>query len=764
MVWGQTGRLGSSAGLRHAFTGLIAAMCLSGVAAAQDLETGRDTAASPTEPFKRSHHRSYTEAEWRAAETKAAGNLAACETGDQRACVRLGEQYLFGTGVPRIFDIAVLLFTEACDAGTGEGCAMLGKTHLDRRPQTADFAKAADLYRRGCELGALSSCAEYSQALEWGYDRVASEDEADIDLARQVARDACAKGGAEACILQAGHMLGADASPDERVLAMGMLDASCRAGVEDACDEARAEAERADSPDQSLITQYYFLQCQAGGDYACWQAGKRLHDGTGTDRDARAALEYFDQACRLDKDHCEGAAAAHTAEIQSPLCDAGDEAACVRLGEALANGRSPIYDPATASDLLSSACLSGRPEACGEAAVLQPYAPEDDEQRERAIAIIERGCDAGHIEGCFRLADTLKDGTLLPSDPPREARIYHALCERGSASACDKAGDYTGIIPEIAIEEADFFYSPPVEEDGTEPVPDELKALLRQKVAEQLPSCPERSAVFRGTVHTDADCDPAPAAIGGYRLKPGQAPWQALLWRPAVLNGQRLSASQRVLCGGALVATGWVLTAAHCLTDEGKSVQSAGHRIRLGVYNPGANEGMSYPIVNTQRHPLFSRSNYAFDIALVQYDHRRGQRLGAVQTIRKISLDPLDIGQRKVARGVPVYSYGWGRTALGSTATTDYLQGVRMELRSEEDCRKVTKFRGEQLANAVLCAIGAGRQSTCNGDSGGPLVHYSARPVLIGVVSGGKACGTTGIPSRYPRVAKVRSWIERTIR
>jgi secreted trypsin-like serine protease len=40
----------------------------------------------------------------------------------------------------------------------------------------------------------------------------------------------------------------------------------------------------------------------------------------------------------------------------------------------------------------------------------------------------------------------------------------------------------------------------------------------------------------------------------------------------------------------------------------------------------------------------------------------------------------------------------------------------------------------------------------------------SRRPVLIGVVSAGKKCGTTGRLSQYTRVAKVRDWIERTMK
>jgi secreted trypsin-like serine protease len=67
-----------------------------------------------------------------------------------------------------------------------------------------------------------------------------------------------------------------------------------------------------------------------------------------------------------------------------------------------------------------------------------------------------------------------------------------------------------------------------------------------------------------------------------------------------------------------------------------------------------------------------------------------------------------------------------------------------------------------------LCAKGRNNEQTCFGDSGGPLVYYGdpgARPVLIGVVSAGEACGTgpTKRPSQYTRVATVRDWIARHV-
>lgn len=55
------------------------------------------------------------------------------------------------------------------------------------------------------------------------------------------------------------------------------------------------------------------------------------------------------------------------------------------------------------------------------------------------------------------------------------------------------------------------------------------------------------------------------------------------------------------------------------------------------------------------------------------------------------------------------------------------------------------------------------RSQACDGDSGGPLITYGDErsiPTVIGVVSAGEKCGSTGVPSRYTRIAKVRDWID----
>lgn len=715
---------------------------------------------TPKERSQRINLKTYSDAEWEQLERKLAGDLAACDSGDALACVNAGDAFLSGDGVWPIARIAETLYREACDKGAGEGCAALAA--LVETPQVGiEYQASADLddmhpyIEKACNLGHLDSCDLFA----WRLRGVESEDSSrnpvgplpPLDLARSDAllESTCAMGGTEACLSIATLRLESGA-PGDIERATAMLDTMCRDKVVAACQQMVSVADG----DEARVNRYKDIACQSGDASDCMDMNARALKGIGGAPDRELAIAYSDAACRIDAGYCEVSTVLRAMPGLRSACVPGDARACAALGRALAVVLSPEWDPSQALTLLEAACRAGVADACKDAAT----ATHD---KARKSDLLETGCTAGDRDSCFGLADSLAKGTFGQRDEDRAVLLYASLCDAGSAAACDAESSFAGFVPAARIRPASEDYVAPL--DSTQP-----KTWLDYTL---IPDCFTASAMFRGALVIQENCSQREKGIGSDRARPGQAPWQALLWRPATLNRKTLSEAQRVLCGGSLIAPGWVLTAAHCLVDNKVNVVTGGHRIRLGVFNPQADEGVSYPILAAFPHPGFDKGNkYLFDIALIRYDHRAPERgdsneIWSRLPIAAITLDPLALGQRRITNGMPVYSFGWGWTAAEKSASTDYLQVIAMELASEPVCTALTGFRNA-LDNAALCAGGKKREQTCFGDSGGPLVTYgddSRRPVLIGVVSAGKKCGTTGRLSQYTRVAKVRDWIERTM-
>jgi hypothetical protein len=369
----------------------------------------------------------------------------------------------------------------------------------------------------------------------------------------------------------------------------------------------------------------------------------------------------------------------------------------------------------------------------------------------------------------------LARGERIAQDLPRAAVLYAPQCEGGRDMACGFLEEQAKADPASPLMLASKEFAP-------ELTPEEEAEEARRRAEDARPETPKERAQrctttnvkFEGRRYKDTICTTVVRIIGGgFRVRRGAAPWQALLWRPPLLNRQRLVPEQRVLCGGAVIREGWILTAAHCLTDEkGLSILYGGHEVRLGLINPLSDEGYSYPIVRVEQHPDYDRTTFAFDIALVQYDTRAGKRGSEVLPIARIRTDPKPIGSRPIKSGDPAYTYGWGRTELDGGEKPDVLRGARLSLRDPASCTAATRFGGRDVRrDSVLCADQAKGQrggQACYGDSGGPLITYADPdkvPTIIGVVSAGEKCGTTGTASRYVRVAHptVQAWLNRVL-
>jgi hypothetical protein len=174
------------------------------------------------------------------------------------------------------------------------------------------------------------------------------------------------------------------------------------------------------------------------------------------------------------------------------------------------------------------------------------------------------------------------------------------------------------------------------------------------------------------------------------------------------------SMNGNLLCTGTVVATGRVLTAAHCRRDE---------PLRLRIPATGGDVAVQRAIV----HP-------SLDIMVIDFD------AGAAGFGSVLVLSRVETGIGWVGRRVALA--GYGRTEAGSTG----------DLRFVEET--VTRESAAELA-----VDGAGASGACEGDSGGPLLVFDGGGARVeGVLSRGSA-SCRGIDV-YTRTEPVAAWLD----
>ncbi|XP_044764192.1 chymotrypsin-like [Coccinella septempunctata] len=209
--------------------------------------------------------------------------------------------------------------------------------------------------------------------------------------------------------------------------------------------------------------------------------------------------------------------------------------------------------------------------------------------------------------------------------------------------------------------------------------------------------------------------------------------------------GIRIEQSEiTTFCGGSLITSSYVLTAAHCLRDV------VSLEVILGAHNISKREWVQVRLTpkNYTIHPEWDLAHLTNDIALIKLPK-------PVKTGLFIKTVALPKGDNDDYSGDTALLSGWGMTKYNDTIPST-LQYATSTILSNKDCRKIEPF-GKVIEDTHLCLSSRGRISSCDGDSGGPLV---VEGVQVGVVSFTiKQCKLTK-PSVFTRVSKYLDWIE----
>jgi secreted trypsin-like serine protease len=240
------------------------------------------------------------------------------------------------------------------------------------------------------------------------------------------------------------------------------------------------------------------------------------------------------------------------------------------------------------------------------------------------------------------------------------------------------------------------------------------------------------------------------------------------------------------ICGAVLIASNWVLTAKHCITDVPVTRNviayfKANRLVRIGSHAIFAGRGTICPPIAVIPHPRKD------DIALIRI-------VPEACTPGPDRAVPIAIANRAdrdhYTRATQLAVYGWGMTrkrtadaksavinALSQDDTARFLDpqspflqvGAPLYFVPRQTCLKTPGYPGFVSATMLCAGVTSGTIDQCNGDSGGPLVRATYdrhdRPVakLVGIVEGGDGCGLAHTPGVYVYVPHYRDWIARTI-